>query len=229
MTTRKNRISMIHSLLTNLVILAMVSYSVSTFWQGGADSIGAESFRYFTNLSNIFAALMSLVCIPYTVKGIIRGERRMPRPITIIKYTGTVAVTVTMVTVLLFLAPTQGASLIYDGVLLYLHTLVPLLSLLAFCYFERGDGLSFKASFFGIIPVVLYGVLYTVMVVAVKKWEDFYGFTFGGRLWVAPIAFAVMLLAAFGLSVGTRALRNLFADKPSDSLEPETAEAVIQS
>ena len=71
----------------------------------------------------------------------------------VLKYIGTVAVTITLVTVLVFL---------------------------------------------GIVPMLLYGILYLYMVVISKKWEDFYGFNKTGK-W--PISFVLMTVGSFLISL----------------------------
>ena len=46
-------------------------------------------------------------------------------------------------------------------------------------------------SLLGLLPVLLYGLLYLNKVVSRKEWDDFYGFNRDGK-W--PLSFAAMLI-----------------------------------
>ena len=137
---------------------------------------------------------------------------RVPVWVWILKYIGTAAVTVTMLTVFLFLAPSVGKGW-YDVLLkglsdLFMHLLTPLMALISFCVFER-RGMSFSQCLFGLLPVALYGPLYLYKILLAppeKRWEDFYGFNRNGK-W--PAMFAVMLAGTFLMCLGLMALQNL--------------------
>ena len=85
---------------------------------------------------------------------------------------GTAAVTVTMLTVFLFLGPNLGYKKLLTGRDLYMHLVTPLLAILSFLCCEKR---------------YLYKVLCAP---EGKRWEDFYGFNKGGK-W--PVSLAVML------------------------------------
>lgn len=180
----------------NLLNAVLVFFSIRYFFIGqGAGNMtvaGSRCFRYFTNDSNILAGLASLAVIPFLWKG------RVPAWAAILKFTGTVAVTVTLLTVLLFLGPTQGYARMYAGVCLPLHLICPLLSILTLCLPESREPLPKSAGFFGALPVLVYGALYAVLVLITRTWEDFYGFARGGLWYVSLI---VMYLLGTLLSV----------------------------
>ena len=124
----------------------------------------------------------------------------------------TAAVTVTMLTVLLYLAPSVGKGwydlLIKDLGDMFMHLLTPLMSLVSFCVFER-RGMTFPQCLFGLLPVALYGPLYLYKILYApeeKCWNDFYGFNKNGR-W--PVMFSVMLAGTFLMCLGIMALQNL--------------------
>ena len=112
-----------------------------------------------------------------------------------LKVMGTAAVTVTMLTVLIFLGRLYGYKALLTGSDLFMHLITPLLAIISLCVFER-RGISFLGSLIGVIPVALYAPLYLYNVVYApeeKRWEDFYGFNRDGK-W--PIAYALMLAGA---------------------------------
>ena len=152
-------------------------------------------FRYFTVLSNILCAVSSFMVAVFRITGI------LPEAILLFKYAGTAAVTVTMMTVLLFLGP-----IVYDyksllsGGDLWLHLICPLLAIVTYLIWDKTD-VPFWTVLFGVLPVLLYGILYLYRVVLVpeeKRWEDFYGFNKDGK-W--PLAFAAMIAVASAISI----------------------------
>ena len=157
--------------------------------------------RFFTVLSNLFCAGAALLMchFPYS------------RGVWMLKYAGTTAVTVTMLTVFLFLAPSMGKgglAKLLKGADLFMHLITPLLALVSFCVFEK-RGMSFGTALFGMISVILYGPWYLYRVVYApeeKRWEDFYGFNKGGK-W--PVSFAMMAAGTFLICMGLMALQNL--------------------
>ncbi len=147
--------------------------------------------RYFTVLSNLFCAAASLAAAAARLLGTV------PETLLLVKFVSTVAVTVTLLTVLFFLGPTFGYKLMFSGPDLYLHLLCPLLALAAFFIWDR-PSLSAGTALLGVIPVLLYGIVYLARVVFSDRWEDFYGFNKDGK-W--PLSFSVMLAASAVISL----------------------------
>ena len=156
-------------------------------------------FRFFTEQSNVFCALaaLALFLFPDT------------RWAWLLKYLGTAAVAVTLLTVFLFLAPSSGnLKGLLSGSSLFLHLITPLLAIISFSFFEK-RGMSFSTALLGMLPVILYGTLYLHKVVyspEEKRWDDFYGFNKGGK-W--PIAFAAMLAGTFVICMILMGLQNV--------------------
>jgi len=161
------------------------------------------AFRYFTCQSNVLCAGAALLMVVTSLSG------PAPEWVWIIKYIGTVAVTVTMLTVFFFLAPSVGKDwvVLLKGADLYMHLLTPLAALISFCVFEK-RGMSFTQSLWGLLSIALYGPLYLYRILFApeeKRWNDFYGFNKNGR-W--PISFAAMLAGTFLICLGLMALQN---------------------
>jgi len=158
---------------------------------------GASAFRFFTVQSNVFCAVASLLMALAPEAGWAWT----------LKYVGTAAVTVTMLTVFVFLGPTQGYKKLLSGADFFLHLLTPLLAIFSFCVYEKRP-MSFGTAMLGMLPVLLYGTLYLYKVIHApegKRWEDFYGFNKGGK-W--PIAFTLMLLGCFMICMAFMLIQN---------------------
>ena len=162
---------------------------------------GKWAFRFFTVQSNVLCAVAALLICLWP-------ESRFAWTM---KYIGTAAMTLTMLTVFLFLAPSIGrdwAKALLKGPDLFMHLITPLLALLSFCLFEK-RGMSFGVALLGMLPVILYGPWYLYKIKFApeeKRWNDFYGFNKSGH-W--PISFACMLLGTFLICMGLMALQNV--------------------
>ena len=155
---------------------------------------GLKAFRYFTVLSNAFCALAALVM------AVAQIANRVTMPVVLLKYMGTVSVSVTLLTVLLFLGPTQGYGEMLRGRNLYMHLVGPLLAIVSYCLWEKRP-MSFGMALTGLIPVLVYGLVYLNQVILApeaRRWEDFYGFNRGGH-W--PAALAMMLAGTLAVCV----------------------------
>ena len=192
----------------NIVIALLTLIIVVSFFRKDGQWVperGKFALRFFTTLSNLLCAAACLL----TALAINAGG--IPEWIWMLKYIGTAAVTVTMLTVLFFLAPSFGKGalkVLLSGTDLFMHLITPLLALVSFCVFEQ-RGMSFGQSLWGILPVVLYGPVYLYKILFAlpeKRWDDFYGFNKQGK-W--PVAFAGMVVGTFLICMGIMALQNV--------------------
>ncbi len=192
----------------NIVIALLTLIIVVSFFRKDGQWVperGKFALRFFTTLSNLLCAAACLL----TALAINAGG--IPEWIWMLKYIGTAAVTVTMLTVLFFLAPTFGKGalkVLLSGTDLFMHLINPLLALVSFCVFEK-RGMSFGQSLWGMLPVVLYGPVYLYKILYAlpeKRWDDFYGFNKQGK-W--PIAFTGMVVGTFLICMGIMALQNI--------------------
>ena len=161
-------------------------------------------FRYFTVLSNLLCAVSAAAVVVARLGG--AGDVNaaigvLPAWVSILKYVGTCAVTVTLLTVFCFLAPSLGSFKdLLQAQDFLLHFLCPVLAIISYVFFDQIK-MSFGFVLLGTLPVLLYGIYYLYRVIYAppeKRMEDFYTFNRGGK-W--PIAFAAMLIGAFVISV----------------------------
>lgn len=120
---------------------------------------GLYALRYFTILSNLLSALAALL-VALNV-----SEQGLPFGIWLLKYVATAAVTVTFLTVMVFLGPTMGYKSQLEHAGFYYHAAGPLMAVLSFCFMERFHELSAELSLTGMLPVILYGLLYTLSLI----------------------------------------------------------------
>jgi len=167
-------------------------------------AVGLYSLKYFTVLSNLLLAVASLVYAVCLVR-FMRSGARVPHWAYLLKYAGTVATTVTLMTVLLFLGPTLGYPLMFVGGNLWLHLIIPVAGIVEFVFFDVQYSLSFKEMLVGVVPTLLYGIAYCANILingvgTFPNTNDWYGFTMWGVQYM-PVVLAAMLLATWLLAV----------------------------
>ena len=190
-------------LLNAAIFIVTLVLTVRFFRKDGAwnPEQGRLALRFFTTQSNVLCAVSALLMCLFP-----KSEFAWT-----VKYVGTAAVTVTMLTVFFFLAPglgKGGLAKLLKGSDLFMHLITPLAALLSFLVFER-RGMSFGVSLWGMVPVILYGSWYLYKVVFApeeKRWNDFYGFNKGGK-W--PVYFSCMMVGGFLVCMLLMGLQNL--------------------
>ena len=195
-------------LILNILIFAITLVLVIRFFRKDgrwAPERGRFAFRFFTCQSNVLCACAALLTAACGMAG------RLPRWVWVLKYMGTVAVTVTMLTVFLFLWPSlgkDGPKKLLTGSDLFMHLITPLMAIVTFCVYER-QGMSFAQSLWGMVPLIVYGQHYLYRIICApeeKRWDDYYGFNKQGK-W--PAAFAIMVAGAFVLCLAFWKVQNL--------------------
>ena len=191
------------ALVLDVLTVFSVAFCVARFFtvggEGNMQVAGWKAFRYFTVDSNVLAALASAALLPVSLHAFFTGEEKTPRALLLLRFAGTAAVAVTFFTVLVFLGPIYGYPMMYAGSNFFLHLLCPLFSFVSFLFFAgRGERLSLRLFWLGVLPVLLYGAAYFYCVMIRGNWPDFYVFNAGGRWYVSLV---VMLSATALLSV----------------------------
>lgn len=189
------------ALACNIIIVVATFFVVRSYCKtedGGYKWLqGSWKFKFFTTDSNVLSAVMALIVIPFEVVALIKGTSLPLFPL-VVKYIGTVVVTLTFLTVLFFLGPTQGYIEMFRGTSFYMHFLGAALAFFSFCFLEKGS-LSAFWIFPALIPMAAYAILYRHMVLVKGPlyggWEDFYGFNVHDRWKIsAVIMHSAMLL-----------------------------------
>ena len=197
-------------ILLNLLIFAVTLCLVMCFPRKDGQWIPErlrKAFRFFTCQSNVFCAIACLLTACFAITG------EIPEWVWLLKYVGTAAVTVTMLTVFLFLAPVVGQGwvkrLLTGSVSdLFMHLLTPVAALVSFLVLEK-RGMTFILALAGMLPVILYGILYiykTQYAPEKKRWEDFYAFNRNGKL---AASCAGMVIGTFLVCMALMALQNI--------------------
>lgn len=161
--------ALISAAVVTICVCIGATMNLVTLYDENFDHMGIRTFCMFTVNSNILAALSMILCLPYTIDGLRTGNYHLPNWIVDLIYTAVTAVALTFLISLCVLAPVKGFRLIFTGSRFFLHGVCPILAMVAFCCFLCDHIVRIRESFFALIPVFLYAVVYVVMVVGVGE------------------------------------------------------------
>lgn len=144
------------SLLLALAIIGILGIALtalSTDFMGGA-----AVFLYFTVQSNIFIILMALITLVDEVVSIFTKKSFMNQVLLYIKFSATIAITITFIVFFTMLAPLLGPDYLLSFNNFSLHAIVPIIAIVDFILFDTKINLSYPKSLFGCIPPLCYMV-----------------------------------------------------------------------
>ncbi len=226
---KNNHIKNLFFVINNLFIFVTAAIAVTVTLIIGSHTAHVDNspFPYwqhiatFTILSNIFLGLVAGICAFTVIYSKLR-KIAIPhqRAIELWYLTATTAAMITCVTVVFFLAParvSRGGNYLdpFLETLFFLHFFNPLLAAITFVFTTNNTKISFKTRLLTTLPIVAYAIPYFTCVMVLKIWPDFYGLTFGGRLYITPIVLAVFIVVSLAISSVLVKLRNVLQNKPS--------------
>ena len=190
----KRKISFVLNIIIVLmvVVASIIMFTGFKFMHGPTpilESTKLGMFRFFTVDSNLFMGIVSLIFIIGMLK-----YKEIPKWMYILKFMGTCGVTLTFVVVFVYLGPIakDGIISLLQNSSLFFHLLIPIVSIITFCFFENTKLLSFKESFYGLVPCLLYSLYYVTNILVhmengkVSTKYDWYWFVQNG-VWTAFI------------------------------------------
>ncbi len=199
--------------ILNICIFVFVAFAITWMMIGISSGPFADAgflmLRYFTVDSNIIMGLFALIAAIDEWKVLKGKKQEVSVSSYVLKLTGTVSVTLTMLVTVFFLLPTTAAELgpfaLFYGSNFFLHLFNPILSILCFIRFEKTNRIPFRLTFVGIVPMVLYAVYYVAETLthirdgAIMEGYDWYGFFFAGISSVL-IVVPILVLITWGIS-----------------------------
>ena len=118
-------------------------------------------FRYFTDDSNYFATVSSIILLVFLLQ-----NKEIPKWFVKMRYVAVLLLALTFVITACVLAPMRGAayfSLFTEGSKLYQHTFCPILFFISYFGLERKVPKEKKCIFCGMLPTIVYGVILVVL------------------------------------------------------------------
>lgn len=205
MNSRKKYLNLFFNFL--IVVLVLISiYAMITTSDGFIKGSKLHALKYFTVQSNIFMGISALISLIY----LLFKKDNYPTWIVILKLMSTTCLTLTFLTVLGYLAPLMGIDMVFLGANLYMHLIIPVVSIITFIFIEPKVELKFKWNFFSAIPSGTYGIIYISCLIAFNDYGNIEGwdwYAFGSMgLGIGFVMLVGLNIVALGSSIALYAL-----------------------
>ena len=194
----------------DLLIVGLVAYAwyvmMVKMGDGTLSGSGLNSLRYYTVLSNLLEGVAALLTVVFLALILAGKAKELPRWLTLLRYAGVTSVSLTFLTVMVYLGPVFGFNIMFNDANLYFHLLIPLLAI-AEAVFLSGEKLRFTDSFVAALPTLLYGIWYVINnLVNGREGNDiYYLFHFGPA--VSVLFFIGFMSVSWGLALLLRLTR----------------------
>ncbi len=202
------------SLILNIITVVLTIIAITIMFTGFKFMKGYETvlestklgmFRFFTVDSNILMGIAAFVSLIDEIK-LLKGKiKEISAKKYVFKLMATTGVGLTFFVVFAYLGPISkgGIASMLMNSNLFLHLIIPVLSMLNFAVFERTDNIKFKYTIWGILPTAVYAIFYLINVLIhmengkVSPIYDWYWFVQNGvwtALFVVPLIFGITYL-----------------------------------
>ena len=172
--------------------------------------VGLKTFRMYTVLSNMFVGITISMTIPFAVDGIRHKNYHLPRWIVNLIFISTTCITLTFIISLTLLSAYAGfVKMMASGSNLFLHSIVPIVSIIGFLFINTYHNVKFKTTIYALIPIFIYAIIYLISAIFIGQenggWRDHYHFNeFIPWYYIFVIVFAL----AFGIANLLRVIHN---------------------
>lgn len=161
---------LIKAALAIVGIFGIVFTALSSAFMGGA-----SVFFFFTVQSNIFIIAMALIFLVSEVLVLLKKKSFINQTLLHIKYTATVAITITFLVFFTMLAPLMGIDYLLSFNNFSLHAIVPILAIVDFFLFDKDIKLTYKSSLLATISPICYVIfVYTGATLKLEYSENLY-------------------------------------------------------
>ena len=195
------------SFILNIIAFLMVLTGTIIMFTIGSGALADNSlsvFKYFTFQSNLFMGIVALIYAIYQFLILKNKKDKLPHVLLVFNHIGVTAVGLTFLIVILFLAPGYGFDKMYNQANLFFHALVPIVAMINYMFFEKECAIKFKETFLAIIPSLLYGIVYFIVVASLNGYGnleiDFYMFGANGPV-IGAFNFLAVMSIAYGFGV----------------------------
>ena len=208
----KNKISIVlNSIIVILSIIGTIFMLEGIEFMGPEHTLAAtriEMFKFYTVDSNILMGVVSAVFIVFELR-LIKGKIDIiPTQVYVLKLIGTVGVTLTFLTVVLYLGhiAENGFFSMFMNTNLFFHFIIPVLSMITFIFLEKTDQIKFKHTFIGTTTMLVYAVFYVINILLhiengkVSPKYDWYWFVQQG-IWSMIIVLPLMIVFTYIISL----------------------------
>ena len=198
--------------MINIIVFGLSIFCLCNFIGYIIKGSPDNRFRYFTNLSTIMVGLIALPNAILLFLSAIKRKMLISTAFSVFKYVGLSMIALTFFTVLFFIAPLTSYKEMYQNMRFITHLVIPLLVIVSYLFFEENVLFNWKLSLIGVVPSVIYTIVYGVNVPLLKTWPDIYKVNNNG-LWFL-FAF-ITIIFNVAISLGLYFLKKLVVKRLS--------------
>lgn len=157
----------IFALLCNLaIVIFSIAGVVLTVFENNGD-IG-KSFTYFTFITGLISGVISCVAVLFHIKSIKCNKDCCPYAVYLLRFISATMALLTFIIVMTALLPTaKNPVTMVTGGDLYLHILIPVISVVCFILFEIEPKFRFRNTFAPLAVVGVYGISIIISIVVI--------------------------------------------------------------
>ena len=140
---------------------------------------GSGVFIYYTQLSNMFLLIVSVVWIIMLINQL-KEKRPANKAGLMLKYLATCTVAQTFFIVIFVLTPTTKmgfSALMFSRDCVVFHTVGPLLAMISFIFFDHGHTITMKDTVIALIPTLAYAAV-AIPLNILRIWHGPYPFLY---------------------------------------------------
>lgn len=195
----------------NILILIINSILVVLSVIGAVGSIQshgsfAGSAIYYTQDSNLFLGVTSLLYVIASIRALRKREEKIPLWIRRVRYYSICCICVTLFVVLFILAPMAKPLgglkwILFTDSMLYQHLLSPVIAIAAFLLLEKRPQLRFRETFLALIPTLIYAaVIYPLNIAGIVDGPYPFLQVRNMSIGISVLWFFLVLILAYGLA-----------------------------
>lgn len=208
--SKRERIRILIGATINFVVFGLAIFCLCNFVGYVIKGNPDNRFRYFTNITTLTVGLIALPNALLLVISVIRGKMFYSVFFSIVKFIGLAMVSLTFFTVLFIIAPLTSYKSMYQNMRFITHLVIPVLVLVSYLFFEEKFLFMWKISLVGMIPPIIYTIVYGINVALLKTWPDIYKVNEKGIWFVYAM---LIVLFNFALIQGLYFLKNYIISK----------------
>lgn len=195
---------MIYRMVLCCVSALAVLLSFGVFYEGtGSSGFSWEFIKYYTNISNYFVFVVSVIVLADNVKRVKNGEKfGHNKKIRTLKFMTTIMILVTFLVYSILLGDPFSANFWLDIGNLAKHVFAPLLFILDFFLFDEHGTVSVFDPLKSVIIPLIYVVYIVILGVAVPDFEYPYFFLDVNELGYGGVAVWVVILLVVFIVLG---------------------------
>ena len=214
------------AIVFDVLILLVLGFALTNgYFKFVGDQQWIKDLTFFNLYTNDSAVLTGIAALMSLIMGItVLAGKKPSKFVTVMKLMAAVNETITMVTVLAYLAPKEGWWLVTDYTYnLHVHIVVPVLAILSLLVANKPK-MKWPFAFFGVLPTAVYaGVI--IPMIANGKATDPYGFLAfdSANPWISVAWYAGFIVAAFIIALILLLLHNIGKEVEAEeaAIEPE--------